>query len=517
MEQEHLAPQPFRISYRAGFVLGIVSGLLMTLIMAALRFATSTPVLPEVIADWITRVTPPALFDFFLENLQVAAKLLMFSVLLAGQVLTGGLLGLIYVRYSSKLALLPGNSWAKVILVATGVWLVFMILVSPLLGAGFFGMSLPNGLVGFTFTTYASFLAFGFSFVEFHRIALMGLSPEPVTERREFMRRAAFFGLLATVGGLTIRTIVQGTSTVTPSTVSNTAGEMPPEITPNDQFYEVSKSIVNPRVDAADWKLELTGDFGNSMSLTYEELQSLPWQEEYVTLTCISNRIGGDLISNALWRGVRLRTLLELAEMPSEVERLAFHAADGYVDSFSTGYALRDQTMVAYMMNGEPLPHGHGFPARIIVPGLYGMENVKWLKKIETVRPSFRGYWQERGWADTAVIKTMSKIDVPDGNARVAANIESLIGGVAFAGDRGIKAVEVSFDDGETWQNAKFSRPLSPYTWVLWTIDWTPVEPQRVILAVRATDNEGGTQPAVIKRSLPDGAEGWHRIPVTVL
>ena len=105
------------------------------------------------------------------------------------------------------------------------------------------------------------------------------------------------------------------------------------------------------------------------MSLTYEELQALPWQEEYVTLTCISNRIGGGLIGNALWRGVKLSTLLEMAEMPSSVERLAFHAADGYVDSFPTDYALRDDTIVAYLMNGEPLTDGHGFPARIIVPG----------------------------------------------------------------------------------------------------------------------------------------------------
>ncbi len=515
MDQEQIVRPPARVTYKTGLALGLTSGLIMTLIMVALRFATAGAVLPEIIADWLTRITPPPVFDFFLEHLQVAAKLLMFSALLVGQVLTGGLLGLIYVRYSSKLSLLTDSTWVRAIALTTVAWLVIMVVLSPSIGDGFFGLGLPDAF-SYAFTTYASFFVFSLALVELHRIALLRLSPGAAEGRREFMRRAAFLGLAAVVSGLSIRTIVRSTSEVAPSTVASTAGEMPAEVTPNEGFYEVSKNIVNPRVDVSDWKLELKGDFGNPMSLTYEELQGLPWQEEYVTLTCISNRIGGDLISNALWRGVRLRTLLERAQLAAHVERLAFHAADGYYDSFPTDYAFRDQTMVAYLMNGEPLADGHGFPARIIVPGLYGMENVKWLKRIETVRPSFRGYWQERGWADTAVNQTMSKIDVPSNNARVPLSMVSLVGGVAFAGDRGIQRMEVSFDDGETWHEARLSDPLSPYTWVLWTRDWTPVEPGRMTLSVRATDGDGSTQPARITRALPDGAQGWHRVLVTV-
>ena len=513
--EEQIRPRPSRVTNRAGLFIGLVSGLIMTLIMVALRFAYETPVLPEIIADWLTSVTPPELFDFVLEHLQVAAKPLMFSTLLVTQVLAGGILGVAHVRYSSRTPFLPESTWLRSLILATVIWLIFMVLLSPVIGAGLFGVSLADGPWGYMSITYVSFLAFSATLIELHRIAMARLSPAPVSGRREFIRRAAFFGLFAAVGGLAVRTILQNTSAVTPSTVTSFAG-MPPEITPNDTFYEVSKNIVNPSVEVTDWKLEFAGDFGKPMSLTYEELQSLPWQEEYVTLTCISNRIGGGLIGNALWRGVKLSTLLEMAEMPSSVERLAFHAADGYVDSFPTEYALRDQTIVAYLMNGEPLTDGHGFPARIIVPGLYGMENVKWLTKIEPVPSSFRGYWQQRGWADTAIIQTMSRIDVPTRNAGVPANDESLVGGVAFAGDRGIKMVEVSFDDGETWQTAEFSEPLSPYTWVLWTRDWTPTEPKRVNMAVRATDMEGSTQPARITRALPNGAEGWHRILVNV-
>jgi len=290
---------------------------------------------------------------------------------------------------------------------------------------------------------------------------------------------------------------------------------MPPEVTPNDQFYEVSKNIVNPRVDVAGWKLELAGDFATPLSLTYDELKGLPWKEEYVTLTCISNLIGGDLISNALWRGVPLKLLLERAGLAPKVERLAFHAADGYVDSFPTQYATRDNVLVVYLMNGEPLPDDHGFPARIIIPGLYGMENVKWLTRIQTVPANFRGYWQQRGWADTAVIKTMSRIDVPHYSATVPLG-EAFVGGVAFAGDRGLTKVEVSFDGGVTWQPAEVDKPLSPYTWVLWTRRWTPIIAQPHRLVVRATDGTGETQTGVVKSSLPDGATGYHKITVTV-
>jgi DMSO/TMAO reductase YedYZ molybdopterin-dependent catalytic subunit len=164
-------------------------------------------------------------------------------------------------------------------------------------------------------------------------------------------------------------------------------------------------------------------------------------------------------------------------------------------------------------MNGEPLSDSHGFPARIVVPGLYGMENVKWLTRIEPVAADFRGFWQRRGWADTAVINTMSRIDVPAANAGVAP-VEMEVGGVAFAGDRGIDFVEFSTDGGETWWRAESSDPLSPYAWVLWRATWTPPETGRVSITVRATDGAGTTQTADIRGNLPDGATGYHRISV---
>ena len=516
MEQEQNAVQsPPRISARAGLSIGLISGLAMTLIMVALRFATDTMVLPEVLADWFTSITPSEVFDIILERLQVAAKPLMFGGILVGQVVLGAVLGLLYARYSPRLPLKESRVWERGILMAVAVWVVFMVVVTPLLGSGLFGSTLPDGPFPYMFTSLASFAAFGLSLTQLHSLVLSRSGYAMSTGRRELIQRAAFFAVLAAVGGLAIRTIVRGASAVTPSRVFTNAGRMPPEITPNDQFYEVSKNIVNPRVDAATWKLEFKGDFASPISLTYDDLQALPWKEQYLTLTCISNRIGGGLISNALWRGVPLKNLLETAQMASSVERLAFSAADGYVDSFPVEWALREDTLVAYRMNGEPLPDGHGFPARIIVPGLWGMENVKWLTAIETVPDTFRGYWQKRSWADSETINTMSRIDVPDRNAVFPVG-GTLVGGIAFAGDRGITKVEFSVDGGTTWQSAEIGPALSPYSWILWTSQWDPPLPKPYNILVRSTDGTGEVQTAVVRGSLPSGATGHHRIMVTV-
>ena len=515
MEQEQAVEQHQRISYRAGFLIGFIAGVIMTALLVTLRFALDTPVLPEVVADWLTKVTPGVVFDFVLERLQVSAKPLMFAGLLAGQVVAGGGLGVLYALYSPRLPLSEEQRWARGLIIAVALWLAIMVVVTPIVEGGAFGVSLPDGPMGYMVTTFLAVAAYGISLTQLHYIALTRREGRHDLGRREFIQRAAFFTLLAAAGGFALRTILRSSSSVTPSRVFRRQGELPPEVTPNGRFYEVSKNIINPRVDVSTWKLEVNGELGNPYSLTYDELLALPWQEEYVTLTCISNLIGGSLIGNALWRGVPLKLLLERSQLPASAQRLAFHAADGYVDSFPVDYAMRDNVLVAYMMNGEPLSDDHGFPARIIVPGLYGMENVKWLTRIEPVPAIFRGYWQERGWADTAVIKTMSRIDVPSAGMTIPRE-EVLVGGVAFAGDRGVTSVEISVDAGNTWLPAELRRALSPFTWVLWTSEWEPPSSQRYTIAVRATDGTGEVQTATVQKSLPDGATGHHRIMVTV-
>ena len=504
-----------RVSRNIGLAMGLIAGVIMTVLLVALRFTMNSVVFPEVMADWLTQVTPGAIFDFVLEHLQVKAKPLMYVGLLIAQVGLGGALGGMYARYSPLLPLYERNPWRRGILIGTVLWLITMVMATPAAGGGFFGGSLPSGSFSYATATFLSLAAYGTSLTHLHRIALSQQQGVLDLERREFVQSAVFFTLLVAVGGFALRAISSGYSSLTSTKIFSNRGKLPEEVTPNDMFYEVSKNIVNPTVDVATWKLEIDGDVGNPLSLTYDELKALPWKEEYVTLTCISNSIGNYLISNALWRGVPLKSLLEMAQLPETAERIAFHSADGYVDSFPVEYAMRDNVLVAYLMNGEPLPDGHGFPARIIVPGLYGMENVKWLTRIEPVESNFRGYWQHRGWADTAVIKTMSRMDVP-GGAEPVAPPEVMMGGMAFAGDRGVASVEISTDDGRTWQPAEVREALSPYTWVIWTSTWLPPSPGRYYVSVRAVDGNGEVQTGIVRGTFPSGASGHHERDLVV-
>ena len=504
------------LSLRTRIATGLIASAMMTLLMVGLRFALDTPVLPEVIADWITGVTPPAVFDFFLTRLQFSAKPLLFGSLLVGQVVVGTGLGVLYINRSSRLPFEDSQPWPRGLLLAVVLWLLAVVAITPLMGGGLLGASIAGSMAAYLTAMFLAVAGYGVSLTHLHHMALAREAGPQVRDRREFIQRAVFYGLALVAGAYSLRAIVRGIGAVSPARSFRNLGQMQPEVTPNEEFYEVSKNIVNPRVDAASWSLSVGGDdLDGAFSLGYEELQELPSIEEYVTLTCISNLVGGDLISNALWRGVPLKLLMERAGFPESTQRVAFRAEDGYVDSFPMEIAMRDNVIVAYQMNGVPLPDSHGFPARIIVPGLYGMENVKWLTEIEPVPAEFRGYWQQRGWADTAVINTMSRIDVPHVRLTLAVG-EVEVGGIAFAGDRGIRSVEISTDEGLTWQRTELSDPLSPYTWSLWTTVWEPPVPNRYSITVRATADDGRVQTSEVRPNLPFGATGHHEISVRV-
>jgi len=291
---------------------------------------------------------------------------------------------------------------------------------------------------------------------------------------------------------------------------------MTPEITPVGQFYTVSINLWDPRIDYRNWTLEISGLVERPLTIDYQQLTHHPHSvEAFVTLTCVSNEVGGSLAGNAKWRGVRLRDLLEEAGVKPGAVDLVMEAYDNYTDSIPIEKAMHPDTLLVYEMNGEPLRPQHGFPARLIVPGIYGMKNVKWIRRLRVVDYDFKGYWARRGWSDTAVIKTWSRIDVPTG-AQLRAGEPLIIGGVAFAGDRGVSAVEVSVDGGQTWMPAELKEPLGPYAWRLWAVPWTPDAPGSAELVVRAIDGTGQVQTETVAPPLPDGASGWHRRRVSV-
>jgi DMSO/TMAO reductase YedYZ molybdopterin-dependent catalytic subunit len=249
--------------------------------------------------------------------------------------------------------------------------------------------------------------------------------------------------------------------------------------------------------------------------LTWDELIALPMFEQYVTIACVSNEVGGDLVGNAKWTGVRLREVLDMAGVPASATQLVGRSVDGWTAGMPTAWVMDParEPMIAVKMNDEPLPPNHGYPARLIVPGLYGyVSATKWLKELElTTLEEFDGYWVPLGWAKEAPILTQSRIDTPRGGTVPAGRVP--IAGIAWAPDRGISRVEVAVDG--TWRKAGLSAPISDATWVQWVYDWD-AQPGRHVIQVRATDGRGETQTELRSAPAPDGARGWHMLQVDV-
>lgn len=341
----------------------------------------------------------------------------------------------------------------------------------------------------------------------------------PPVKRREFLARWLLAFAAATGAGVFVRLLATSAARAGAAAQSlfQRIRGLPPEVTPTDKFYVVSKNPagLDPRVDASRWRLEITGLVGKPVTLTYDDIRAMQSVTRYHTLECISNEVGGDLIGNALWKGVRFRDLIQRAGGVSpKAIRFALRAADGYTEGLPVVEAMHADSLLAYEINGERLPYNHGFPVRLLIPGLFGMKNVKWLTKIEAVSTHFTGYWQASGWSDEAVVKTTSMFRVPD-RARVSLG-EVEMGGIAYSGDRGIQEVEVSTDGGRMWIRAELKKPLGPYTWVLWAALWRPERPGEYVLKVRARDGTGLLQTSQDAPPLPDGASGYHTIRVRV-
>jgi DMSO/TMAO reductase YedYZ molybdopterin-dependent catalytic subunit len=296
-----------------------------------------------------------------------------------------------------------------------------------------------------------------------------------------------------------------------------TADGLTPLVVPNPDFYRIDTAFIPPTVDRATWSLRVFGLVDREITLTYDELVALPIVEQYVTIACVSNEVGGNLVGNAKWMGVPLRTVLDLAGVQSSADQLVGRSVDGFTVGMPVEWVM-DQSrvpMIAVGMNGDPLPREHGFPARLIVPGLYGyVSATKWVTELELTRfDQFEAFWVPRGWAARAPILTQSRIDVPQPGASVKAG-HVAVAGVAWAPDRGISRVEVRVDGGD-WAAAKLSTPISKATWVQWLYDWTAAAGNHTI-EVRATDGTGEVQTDQQTPPAPDGARGHHTIEVSV-
>lgn len=323
---------------------------------------------------------------------------------------------------------------------------------------------------------------------------------------------------LLAIGGVAAAGVIFSPGASLAGLFGNLLGQPEPRrtqpITPNNEFY-VTSYRSPPTIHLNDWSLSIGGLVQRSLTLTYEQLLVKPTVSQIVTLECVGNTVAGEFISTARWEGVPLRSFLEEAGVRSDAYDVVFLAADGYSDSIRLDRAMAGDVMIAHRMNGVPLPAGHGFPARAIVPGHYGMKSVQWLSGIEVVAQDYKGYYAQKGWTDEAVIKTTSRIDLP-GHGATVRGLHHTIEGVAFAGTRGIRLVEISTDGGASWTAAVLEPPLSPFAWVVWRYDWPAPKPGSYSLVVRATDGAGVRQTSIEQDPAPDGATGLHEIAVTV-
>ncbi|MBI2855434.1 MAG: molybdopterin-dependent oxidoreductase, partial [Chloroflexi bacterium] len=419
-------------SLKYGLMAGLAAGAMMTLVMIVLRFTLDTVSIPEVLAERLIEITPGRVFSTALGVLEAKAKPILFISLLVGQVLVGGSLGQVYTLILEPVPFYSEHRWPRAVAFGIALWLLTMVVVTPLAGGGFFGGSLNTGQLSFLVASGVPYLVYGWLLSSAYQDLLRRIPLETAPQGRRYFLKWATLGVAAlAVGTYAARLLVERGPSTTAGGISSEG--MPLEVTPNEEFYTVSKNFVDPAVPQSGWELRVEGLVERPFSLSYEELKALPWVEEYITLECISNRVGGGLISNARWRGIPLRTLLERAGLRDGVVDIASFAADGYSESMPLEMALEPQVLVAYLMNDEPLPRKHGFPARIVVPGLYGEKSTKWLTKLEAVDHDFLGFWQQNGWGDGGLIQATSQIRVPGG--RVSPTDGSiLVGGIAFTG-----------------------------------------------------------------------------------
>ena len=286
-----------------------------------------------------------------------------------------------------------------------------------------------------------------------------------------------------------------------------------PLITPIRNFYRIDTALSFPSVSLSTWKLRVTGLVDRELTLTYDDLVARDLLERDITISCVSNEVGGDLVGNARWVGCRLDDLLAEAGISKEADQVMGVSVDGFTAGFPVETLDGRDALIAVGMNGDTLPVKNGFPARIIVPGIYGyVSAVKWLAEIRLTRFADEvGYWIPRGWSALAPVKTESRIDRPGG--RIAAG-PAPIAGVAWAPTRGISLVEVQVDDGP-WLQTTLGPSLGVNCWRQWWVPWD-ASPGKHQIRVRATDGTGQTQPEQRRDVAPDGATGWHTIRVSV-
>src|SRR6266566_280232 len=487
-----------------GLLAGVVAGIAMTAMMLLLAcFGVATPLV--IIGDRLSVFIPPGPFLSIMGKVGGYNHLKQLGVgsTIAGQLLVGAIGGAI-------LALFVRRTAGRI----AAIWTV--------LGTSYIGLPIQVArlvtLIGFALCVllFERTLVTGFRFLTTEKIGKQDYEFTPAIGRRAFV--LGTIGLAAAGGGVGLARKLYRAATFSYDGTQY-KGPIVQPITPNDLFYCVTKNVVDPAVNVDLWHLEIGGLVQNPATWRLQDLVGFKPTTQETTLMCISNGLDAGLISNAVWKGLPLRDLLDQAGVLSDAARVRLHGVDNYTDTIPLEKAMEPTTLLACEMNGAPLPDRHGYPLRVIVPGYFGEKNVKWLTRVEVTDANAKGFYEAQGWGPDFIVPTRSRIDVPDDWAfvslgKLTAPIE--VKGIAYGGDRGISRVELSFDDAQTWNDAEIYYSGGDLAWSLWKAQWTPAAVGDYALVVRATDGDGDVQEWEEDRGPFSGVSGLHKINVRV-
>ena len=520
-------------------VAGVLGSLAAIVVMGALRLIWGTPTPPELIGERILPLLPANQFVAFLIRFQPNPKTSPLGLAVLGQFVVGILLGPLF----HLIAEAPGGRGAL-----RGRWpsrrawatAAAFLVVMEVVAVALFWPVLPGGLVGDPVGRARALTAFAMLLTFLAAVVVLALADqwlyrvfgawaEPTAtqrgeatmttsgagvSRRAALQTAGAVVVAVAVGAEVVHQMIEAylarTATYDGMTPNFT---LTPAITPTRDFYIVTKNAIDPSVSLDRWQLQVTGLVHQERSWSYEQTRQLPSETRAVTQECIANQVGAQLMSTALFTGTTLETLLHAAGgVKDTASWVVFHSVDDYVTSLPLADLLKARTLLAWQMNGEDLPDRHGYPLRAVVPGRFGEQSPKWLTQVEVTDHEVKGLYASQGW-NIGQVPTTSRIDRPSQKATLG---EVPVSGIAFGGIRGIQRVEVSADNGQTWQNATLTPPLSDQSWVLWRWTWLPSAPGDYTLVVRATDGTGAVQTQTQRNTVPDGATGWYHVTVHV-
>ena len=530
------------------FFSGFIAGLVALAFNFLIRLAGLAVFPPEAALGAFLGIVPASIEEPMVQALGDFAGQLGLIVATVLAAVVYGLFAVLFDRFLARRLLSRSISVVEsAIVLSLFPWLIFGLVLFPAVGVSIFGSSSPIipesdiWLLPFSLLLVQGVFALLFA-SRYARVAPSVVAGTTASRslrskgRRDFIEKGSIAVLALIAGFISLTNLPSFASSQIQPSGGSTAIDLqdaPPifrdprlqnlvdsEVTPNGSFYRVAIDIIDPSVDASGWSLKVDGLVNAPKSYSLQDLQNLSQASQYSTFECVSNDIDGPLISTAKWTGLRMSDLFQDAGgVQAGANYVVFYSVDGYSVGIPLSKAMMSDSILAYTMNDQPLPVGHGYPLRAVIPGLYGMMSAKWIKEISIVGATYEGYWQTRGWTNGGTINTGTFIVVPSDMGQVSLqqnNGSMIVAGFAFGGDRGISKVEVSFDRGQTWQETQLKQPLSGLTWVLWAYEWQNPSPGQHFIYARATDGAGQTQTSTVAGTFPNGATGYTYTEVYV-